>query len=670
MTFKLLLFVLAACVLAAPVPPLTVVPIPPKIIAPTIVAWTDEPKRRGTLSIISTCCVTLGLCVWTAIHPDILVNGSNKKRLKQKLRMSIKALMMPEDILTAARIQWDHARQLHRALVAVDYIMEENKRKEKESMANDSTAPKHTTEQQSPPRNSIDPEKPQRSPDSEYSEKPPLPEEEKTPPEITPVETALPRTSTHGLLSRAKTKKGGKKEKDTTQNLEEDFENFLTMRVAYFVVMGGFVNKYGKTVTCEEFWRAFVRDPEGVKRKVSFKEIVDKGNASMLAKLIVSFQAIWFLIQLIGRRIARAPMALLELHVAIHIISAAGIYVFWWNKSLDVNEPIVLDVTYVPSYKPEDENDQNDFAPWWMMPTLDTHPDQSSIRRTIRGWIFPPNKGEIGFQNYLRERASAQIKEIRDFNGNAPPQGRTVVERCLHCANGEKSSVHSNLKPTGAGSRYGEIRKAVLEVMPWLGPEGTVGSKFVKLLDLIESKKKKKRSKKEGRKADEEKGADSKGSPKVTEEEKKSEKKDEKNGEKKGEKRVEKVAMTSRARREVNMRSISTCLFYLCYAGLHSTSWNDYFPSDVEKWIWRGSCLVIGIVPALLLLFYVIVIIIQEYDHDPEALRKSQVAMGIILGTVYIVAAGALLVEAFISLRKADSGIYKKVPVSAYLPHL
>ncbi|KAI5847637.1 hypothetical protein DFP73DRAFT_510128 [Morchella snyderi] len=297
--------------------------------------------------------------------------------------------------------------------------------------------------------------------------------------------------------------------------------------------MGGFVNPEGKTVTCEEFWRAFVRDPEKLKRKVSYKEIVDKGNASMLAKRIVCFQGVWFLIQLMGRAIAHKTIALLELHVAIHILIAAGIYVLWWNKSLDVNEPIVLDVTYVPSYESWDDNNQDGFAPWWMMPTLDTHPDR---------------------------------------NGTSKVQ---IAEKKVH-----------------------------------------------------------------------------------------GEKKVQKNGEKNGA-----MIMPSRARREVNMRSITTCLFYICYAGLHSTAWNAYFPTDTEKWIWRGSCLVVRIVPALLLLFYVIVIIIQEYDHDPEALRKSQVAMGIILGMIYLAAAGALLIEAFISLRMADPEIYQKVPVSVYLPH-
>ncbi|KAK3345005.1 hypothetical protein B0H65DRAFT_573650, partial [Neurospora tetraspora] len=33
--------------------------------------WVTEPDIRGTFSILSTCIVTLVLCVWTAIHLNV-----------------------------------------------------------------------------------------------------------------------------------------------------------------------------------------------------------------------------------------------------------------------------------------------------------------------------------------------------------------------------------------------------------------------------------------------------------------------------------------------------------------------------------------------------------------------------------------------------------------------
>jgi hypothetical protein len=39
--------------------------------------WEPEPTRRGTFQILSTCVITLSLCVWTAVHLNI---PSSKER--------------------------------------------------------------------------------------------------------------------------------------------------------------------------------------------------------------------------------------------------------------------------------------------------------------------------------------------------------------------------------------------------------------------------------------------------------------------------------------------------------------------------------------------------------------------------------------------------------------
>ena len=37
--------------------------------------WRPEPTFRGTFGILSTCLITLGLCVWSAIHLNIPANN-------------------------------------------------------------------------------------------------------------------------------------------------------------------------------------------------------------------------------------------------------------------------------------------------------------------------------------------------------------------------------------------------------------------------------------------------------------------------------------------------------------------------------------------------------------------------------------------------------------------
>ncbi|KAF8533513.1 hypothetical protein BDD12DRAFT_760479, partial [Trichophaea hybrida] len=36
------------------------------------------------------------------------------------------------------------------------------------------------------------------------------------------------------------------------------------------------------------------------------------------------------------------------------------------------------------------------------------------------------------------------------------------------------------------------------------------------------------------------------------------------------------------------------CFLLSCvYSGCHATAWNSHFPSFVERWIWKGCCIVI-----------------------------------------------------------------------------
>ena len=72
-------------------------------------------------------------------------------------------------------------------------------------------------------------------------------------------------------------------------------------------------------------------------------EIRDKSKANSLAKAIVCIQAIWFCAQVIGRLAQRMPISLLELNTFAHALCALLIYILWWDKPLDIQEPTVID---------------------------------------------------------------------------------------------------------------------------------------------------------------------------------------------------------------------------------------------------------------------------------------------------------------------------------------
>ena len=72
------------------------------------------------------------------------------------------------------------------------------------------------------------------------------------------------------------------------------------------------------------------------------KEIEDKSKANNVTKSIVCIQALWFCVQFFGRIGKGFPVSLLELNTFAHSICALAIYILWWEKPLDIDEPIAI----------------------------------------------------------------------------------------------------------------------------------------------------------------------------------------------------------------------------------------------------------------------------------------------------------------------------------------
>lgn len=79
--------------------------------------WTSGPQTRGTLDILWTCLATLGLCVWTAIHPNIPVVHNAWSTLFERLGLMVLAIIFPEIIITSA---WGQRRRAKNLLVEVN----------------------------------------------------------------------------------------------------------------------------------------------------------------------------------------------------------------------------------------------------------------------------------------------------------------------------------------------------------------------------------------------------------------------------------------------------------------------------------------------------------------------------------------------------------------------
>ena len=70
------------------------------------------------------------------------------------------------------------------------------------------------------------------------------------------------------------------------------------------------------------------------------KEIQDKGKSNWLAKALVLVQTTWFVMQCIARGIRHLPVTELEIVTLAYATMSFGMYLFWWDKPLNVGCPI------------------------------------------------------------------------------------------------------------------------------------------------------------------------------------------------------------------------------------------------------------------------------------------------------------------------------------------
>lgn len=59
-------------------------------------SWRPEPTERGTFSILSTCILTLALCVWTAVHLNIPAYGERLAQTRRKGGWMMLGVIAPE----------------------------------------------------------------------------------------------------------------------------------------------------------------------------------------------------------------------------------------------------------------------------------------------------------------------------------------------------------------------------------------------------------------------------------------------------------------------------------------------------------------------------------------------------------------------------------------------
>ena len=80
-------------------------------IAPPV-NWQPDASTRGTTDVLSTCLLTLGLCLWSALHLNIPQHGKSSQQKWHKCGWLVLGLLAPEMVAFAAWVQLRAAKML------------------------------------------------------------------------------------------------------------------------------------------------------------------------------------------------------------------------------------------------------------------------------------------------------------------------------------------------------------------------------------------------------------------------------------------------------------------------------------------------------------------------------------------------------------------------------
>jgi hypothetical protein len=75
---------------------------------------------------------------------------------------------------------------------------------------------------------------------------------------------------------------------------------------------------------------------------ISEEDVKDKSKGSSFTKFAACIQATWFCLSCVARISRRLPISLLEVNTFAHALCTVIVYILWWRKPLDVEQPLVL----------------------------------------------------------------------------------------------------------------------------------------------------------------------------------------------------------------------------------------------------------------------------------------------------------------------------------------
>ncbi|KAK3401108.1 hypothetical protein B0T20DRAFT_348875 [Sordaria brevicollis] len=292
--------------------------------------WVPEPSTRGTFGILSVCLVTLGLCVWTAIHLNVPEHDEpGWKQLLRKIGWLMLGLLSPE-IVSSSQIVYTAYQQYVQARSLVKTM---NKQGSEHGSDGDSTLGLDLLFGRDSvcERNSVIPSRRSQG-------------DEENPPTVA-VKPGGKWTMAHGFLAVM----GGiaieMRDNDPHGNAHKINNFFPTTEFTDIK----WERKWYRTNKRQRQRTRLTLTPKGLQflkddgyekfiPDLSKTKIKDKSKGSAFAKTLVCIQASWFCVQCLTRFSQGLAISLLELNTFGHAICTLFIYALWWNKPLDVVE--------------------------------------------------------------------------------------------------------------------------------------------------------------------------------------------------------------------------------------------------------------------------------------------------------------------------------------------
>lgn len=244
--------------------------------------WTSGPHTRGTLNIVWGAFATLGLCVWTAVHPNVNVQLRPNLRhdLGVRLGMMVVAVIFPEILISAA---WDQRVAAHRL-----------------------------------------------TPSSKRSRFP-------------NISLRKHRVNTSSL-EQAGGENVQAADNDETQAWSREQAFFVVM--GGFAFNHSYINEHGKeeqlrsvlTVDGYELMRRARYAPQ-----LTRDDVNERSKADIIAKVVVVTQVTWFAVQVAGRLAAGLAVTALEVHTIVHVGCAIFMYILWWSKPYSITRSVLLE---------------------------------------------------------------------------------------------------------------------------------------------------------------------------------------------------------------------------------------------------------------------------------------------------------------------------------------